>query len=107
MPAKPGWRLAIPEAINQLEQLDRQLLTRRDIERLFGVGKVRAAALMQPFGAADESSFSSSKKHRGGAVPRRGGETRAPDRRTPAGPADRVPVEGALARRWPQGLVGR
>jgi len=54
-----GWResrwLAIPDAISQLEQLDRQqldrqLLTRRDIERLFGVGKVRAAALMQTFG---------------------------------------------------------
>ena len=29
----------------------RQLLTRRDIERLFGVGKVRAAALMKTFGA--------------------------------------------------------
>ena len=38
MPAKPRWLLAIPDAISQLEQLDRQLLTRRDIERLFGVG---------------------------------------------------------------------
>ena len=38
-------------AISQLEQLDRDLLTRRDIERLFGVGKVRAAALMKTFGA--------------------------------------------------------
>ena len=51
MPAKPRWLLAIPDAISQLEQLDRQLLTRRDIERLFGVGKVRAAALMKTFGA--------------------------------------------------------
>ena len=51
MPAKPRWLLAIPDAISQLEQLDRSLLTRRDIERLFGVGKVRAAALMQTFGA--------------------------------------------------------
>ena len=51
MPAKPRWFLAIPDAISQLEQLDRQLLTRRDIERLFGVGKVRAAALMKTFGA--------------------------------------------------------
>ena len=51
MPAKPRWLLAIPDAISQLEQLDRQLLTRRDIERLFGVGKVRAAALMTTFGA--------------------------------------------------------
>ena len=36
-----------PDAISQLEQLDRPLLTRRAIERLFGVGKVRAAALMK------------------------------------------------------------
>ena len=39
MPAKPRWLLAISDAIRQLEQLDRSLLTRRDIERLFGVGK--------------------------------------------------------------------
>ena len=51
MPAKPRWLLSIPDAISQLEQLDRDLLTRRDIERLFGVGKVRAAALMKTFGA--------------------------------------------------------
>ena len=51
MPAKPRWLLAIPDAVSQLEQLDRDLLTRRDIERLFGVGKVRAAALMKTFGA--------------------------------------------------------
>ena len=51
MPAKLRWLLAIPDAISQLEQLDRQLLTRRDIERIFGVGKVRAAALMTTFGA--------------------------------------------------------
>ena len=43
--------LAIPDAISQLEALDRPLLTRRDIEQLFGVSKVRAAALMQTFGA--------------------------------------------------------
>ena len=42
VPAKPRWLLAIPDAISQLEQLDRQLLTRRDIERLFGVGKPRS-----------------------------------------------------------------
>ena len=51
MPAKPRWLLAIPDAISQLEQLDRTLLTRRDIERLFGVSKARAATLMQTFGA--------------------------------------------------------
>ena len=51
MPAKPRWLLSIPDAISQLEQLDRQLLTRRDIEHLLGVSKVRAAALMKTFGA--------------------------------------------------------
>ena len=51
MPAKPRWLLAIPDAISQLQQLDRALLTRRDIEHLFGVSKVRAAALMKTFGA--------------------------------------------------------
>ena len=51
MPAKPRWLLSIPDAISQLEQLDRQLLTRRDVERLFGVSKARAATLMQTFWA--------------------------------------------------------
>ena len=51
MPAKPRWLLAIPDAISQLEELDRPLLTRRDVERLFGVSKARAATLMQAFGA--------------------------------------------------------
>ena len=51
MPAKPRWLLAIPDAIRQLEQLDRALLTRRDLERLFGVSKVRTVALMTAFGA--------------------------------------------------------
>ena len=51
MPAKPRWLLAIPDAIRQLEALDENLLTRRDIERLFGVSKVRAVQLMTAFGA--------------------------------------------------------
>ena len=51
VPAKPSWLLAIPDAIRQLNQLDRDLLTRRDLERLFGVSKVRAVALMTAFGA--------------------------------------------------------
>ena len=51
VPAKPRWLLAIPDAIRQLEKLDRDLLTRRDLERLFGVSKVRAVALMTAFGA--------------------------------------------------------
>ena len=51
VPAKPRWLLAIPDAIKQLEGLDEDLLTRRDIERLFGVSKVRAVQLMTAFGA--------------------------------------------------------
>ena len=43
MPAKPRWLLALPDAIRQLEALDRDLLTRRDVERLFGVSRARAA----------------------------------------------------------------
>ena len=51
MPAQPRWLLALPDAITQLEALDQDLLTRRDLERLFGVSKVRAVALMRAFGA--------------------------------------------------------
>ena len=51
MPAKPRWLLAIPDAIRQLEALDREWLTRRDVEQLFGVSRARAATLMQTFGA--------------------------------------------------------
>ena len=52
MPATPRWLLAIPDAIRQLDALDREVLTRRDIEQLFGVSRARAATLMQTFGAA-------------------------------------------------------
>ena len=51
MPATPRWLLAVPDAIRQLDALDRDLLTRRDLERLFGVSRARAATLMQTFGA--------------------------------------------------------
>ena len=51
MPATPRWLLAIPDAIQQLEALDRDLLTRRDLEALFGVARARAATLMRDFGA--------------------------------------------------------
>ena len=51
MPAPPRWLLAVPDAIRQLEALDRDLLTRRDLERLFGVSRARAAQLMRTFGA--------------------------------------------------------
>jgi hypothetical protein len=51
MPAKPRWILAIPDAIAQLGGLDRDLLTRRDLEQLFGISKPQAAILMRRFGA--------------------------------------------------------
>ena len=51
VPATPRWLLALPDAIRQLDALDRDLLIRRDLERLFGVSKVRAVALMTAFGA--------------------------------------------------------
>ena len=51
MPAPPRWLLAIPDAIRQLAALDREVLTRRDVEQLFGVSRARAATLMQTFGA--------------------------------------------------------
>ena len=49
VPAKPRWLPAIPDAIKQVEKLDRDLLTRRDIERLFGVSE--GAQMMKSFGA--------------------------------------------------------
>ena len=51
MPAPPRWLLAVPDAIRQLEALERDLLTRRDVEKLFGVSRARAAQLMRTFGA--------------------------------------------------------
>ena len=51
MPARPRWLLALPDAIAQLDALDRPLLTRRDLEALFGVSRARAATLMRAFGA--------------------------------------------------------
>jgi hypothetical protein len=51
LPAHPRWLLAIPDAIQQLEDLDREWLTRRDLEQLFGISKPRAAVLMRTFGA--------------------------------------------------------
>ena len=51
MPAPPRWLLAVPDAVRQLEALDRDLLTRRDVEKLFGVSRARAAQLMPMSGA--------------------------------------------------------
>ena len=51
MPPPVRWLLALPDAVEQLEKLDRDLITRRDLEELPGVSRSRAAALMRVFGA--------------------------------------------------------
>ena len=43
MPFAPNWYPRIPDAVAQLEQLDRALLTRTDLETLLGVSRARAA----------------------------------------------------------------
>ena len=50
MPPKPRWLLAIPDAISQLEKLDRTP-PHPPRHPLFGVSTARAATLMQTFGA--------------------------------------------------------
>ena len=93
-----------PVAPRHPRRHQRQLLTRRDSERLFGVGKVRAAALMKTRGrarrqredrAADQAPAAAQEAPGAGRVPRRGGETRA--RRT-CRAAERPPRRRAGAR---------
>ena len=57
MPTRPRWLLALPDAIQQLDALDRPLLTRLDLEQLFGVSRARAATLMRAFGAERTGSI--------------------------------------------------
>ena len=47
----PGGSSPSPTPSQQLDALDRPLLTRRDLEALFGVSRARAATLMRAFGA--------------------------------------------------------
>ena len=112
MPATPRWLLAIPDAISQLEKLDRTLLTRRDLERLFGVSRARAATLMQTFGATRTGNqrtlprtqlLRQLRKHRAGAAFR--GEATRRDRVVTAirqarltGIRVAVPIEALEAR---------
>jgi hypothetical protein len=56
MPFAPLWLSRIPDAVGQLEKLDRDTLTRRDLERLFGVSRALAAQLMHRFGATHVGS---------------------------------------------------
>ena len=51
MPFSPNWYPHIPDAIAQLERLDRDLLTRTDLEVLLGVSRPRAAQLLHRFHA--------------------------------------------------------
>ena len=51
MPAVPRWLQSIPSAVVQLERMqDGRLITRRDLQHLFGASRTRAAALMKLFG---------------------------------------------------------
>ena len=95
MPAKPRWLLAIPDAIQQLEQLDQDLLTRRDLERLFGVSKVRATQLMTAFGAGRTGPLLT--------LPRAAGRARAAaaDRRRGARGGGETTT--SASRRWSRG----
>ena len=90
MPAPPRWLLAVPDAVRQLEKLDRDLVTRRDLERLFGVSRARAAQLMRTFGA--ELAGSS-------CVLRRAVVRPAPGR--PPAAAQEAPGAGRVPRRPP------
>ena len=112
VPAKPRWLLSIPDAISQLENLDRILLTRRDIERLFGVSKARAATLMQTLGAELVGNqrtlprtklLQQLKKHRGRAAFRVEEERRARlvaelQQARPTGVRFKVPAETMSAK---------
>ena len=51
MPFAPLWLSRIPDAVGQLEALDRDAITRRDLEDLFGVSRALASQLLHRFGA--------------------------------------------------------
>ena len=105
MPAPPRWLLTVPDSIRQLEALERDLLTRRDVERLFGVSRARAAQLMRTFGAELVGASRVLRRTAllrqlrtvpaAGRVPRRGGAAHAPGGRAPPGEAHRDPGCGA------------
>ena len=110
MPAPPRWLIAVPDAIRQLEALDRDLLTRRDVERLFGVSRARAAQLMRTFGAELVGAsrvlrrtelLRQLRKYRQRAAFRGEEErrTRPGRHRAPPGAAHRDPGRGAPSRR--------
>ena len=114
MPPKPRWLLAIPDAISQLEKLDRTLLTRRDIERLFGVSTaqgrhphadLRGRNDRLPENAAPDETPPPAPETPGPVrLPRRRRTPGAAPDRAPEGPADRDP--GDAPRRDPRREIG-
>lgn len=50
MPRQAHWLTRLPDAIRNLEHLERNVLLRRDLEALLGVSKVRATQLMHALG---------------------------------------------------------
>jgi hypothetical protein len=50
MPAKPLWLLHIPEIVSQLEAFDVPVVDRAIIERVFGLRRRQAIALLHRFG---------------------------------------------------------
>ena len=46
-----AWLLSLPDAIEQLEAYDRDVIYRADLQVLLGVSRTRAAVLMREFGA--------------------------------------------------------
>ena len=52
MPPTASWIVRLPEAIEQLEVMERRTVTRSDLQELFGVSKRTAVNLMHRFGAA-------------------------------------------------------
>lgn len=51
MPRSPAWLTSLPDAIEQLEALERETVTRWDIQQLLGVSKRQAVVLAHRFGA--------------------------------------------------------
>jgi len=51
VPRSPAWLTSLPDAIEQLEALERETLTRWDIQQLLGVSKRQAVVLAHRFGA--------------------------------------------------------
>ena len=101
----PRWLLALPDAIRQLDALDRDLLTRRDLERLFGVSKVprrrpddglrRRPDRAPADPAARRAPAPAPPAPDTGRLPRRGDAPRPGRHRDPPGPAHRDPGRGA------------